>query len=62
MLVHTGVRGIGWTDRKVLGAYWRDELDGNGERLMLHATDNKLALLNTYYLYQTRSWYIVVRV
>ena len=45
----TGKRGIGWTDSKVLGAYGRDELNDNGERLLIHATDNKLALLNTYY-------------
>ena len=45
----TGMRGIGWTDSKVLGAYGRDELNDNGELLLAHATDNKLALLNTYY-------------
>ena len=45
----TGMRGIGWTDSKVLGAYGRDELTDNGERLLVHATDDKLALLNTYY-------------
>ena len=45
----TGMRGIEWTDSKVLGAYGRDELNDNGERLLTHATDNKLALLNTYY-------------
>ena len=45
----TGMRGIGWTDSKVLGAYGRDELNDNGDRLLVHATDKKLALLNTYY-------------
>ena len=45
----TGMKGIGWTDSKVLGDYGRDELNDNGERLMAHATDDKLALLNTYY-------------
>ena len=45
----TGIRGIGWTDGKVSGAYGRDELNDNGKRLLIHATDNKLALLNTYY-------------
>ena len=45
----TGMRGIGWTDSKVLGAYGRDELNDNGERLLIPATGNKLALLNTYY-------------
>ena len=45
----TSMRGIEWTDSKVLGAYGRDELNDNGERLFTHATDNKLALLNTYY-------------
>ena len=33
----TGMRGIGWTDSKVLGAYGRDELNDNGERLLTHA-------------------------
>ena len=45
----TGTRGIKWTDKKVLGAYGRDELNDNGERLLTHATDIKLALVNTYY-------------
>ena len=45
----TGVKGIEWTDSKVFGAYGRDELNDNGERLLTHATDKKLALLNTYY-------------
>ena len=45
----TGMRGIGWTDNKVLGAYGRDDLNDNGERLLTTATDNKLALLSTYY-------------
>ena len=45
----TGIRGIGWTDSEVLGAYGRDELNDNGERLLIHGTDNKFALLNTYY-------------
>ena len=44
----TGLEGIGWADSKVLGAYGRDELNDNGGRLLTHATDNKLALLNTY--------------
>ena len=52
-----GMRGIGRTDSKVLGAYERDELNDNGERLLIHA--NKLALLNAYYdlpvVYRTRS-------
>ena len=45
----TGMRGIGWTDSKVLGPYGRDELKDNGERLLIHATDKNLALLDTYY-------------
>ena len=48
------MRGIEWTDRKVLGAYGRDELNDNGERLLTHVTDNKLALLNTYYATPSR--------
>ena len=45
----TGMRGIGWADSKVMGAYGRDELNENGEQLLIHTKDNKLALLNTYY-------------
>ena len=45
----TGMGGIGWTESKVLGAYGRSELNDNGEQLLIHATDNKLALLNTHY-------------
>ena len=44
----TGMRGIGWTDSKVLGAYGRDELNDNGERLLIQETVHKLALLNAY--------------
>ena len=43
----TGMRGIGWADSAVMGAYGRDEPNDNGEQLLLHATDNKLALINT---------------
>ena len=46
---YRGMRGIEWTDSEVLGAYGRDELNDNGERLLIHAIDNKVALLNTYY-------------
>ena len=53
-----GMRGIEWTDSKVLGVYGRDELNDNGERLLTHATENKLALLNTHYA-ATCSWYFV---
>ena len=37
------------TTQGVLGVYGRDELNDNRERLLIHATDNKLALLNTHY-------------
>ena len=36
----TGIKGIGWTDSKVMGAYGRDELNDNEERLLIHARDN----------------------
>ena len=32
----TGMRGIGSTDSKELGAYERDDLNDNGERLLTH--------------------------
>ena len=44
----TGMKGIGWTDSTVLGVYKRDKLKDNEDRLLIHATDNKLALVNTY--------------
>ena len=44
----TGKRQSGWADSKVLGAYRRDELKDNGERL-LHAADNKIDLRNTFF-------------
>ena len=47
-----GMRRIRWTDSKVLGAYGLDgldELNDNGGRLLIHATDKKLVLLNPYY-------------
>ena len=50
----TGMRGIGWTDGNVLGAYGRDELNDNGARLLIHASDNNVALLNTYYATSAR--------
>ena len=46
----TGKRQSGCADSKVLvSAYGRDELNDNGERLLLHAAENKLALLNTIF-------------
>ena len=45
----TGKRRSGSADSKVLGAYGRDELNDNRERLLFHAADSKLALLNTFF-------------
>ena len=36
-------------DDGVLGAYGRDELNNNGKRLLNFATDNKLAVTNTFF-------------
>ena len=36
-------------DDGVLGAYGRDELNDNGERLLNFTTDNKLAVTNTFF-------------
>jgi len=44
----TGVREAG-SDPKVLGAYGRDKLNGNGTRLLNLAGDNHLALVNTFF-------------
>ena len=52
------MRAIGWTERNLFGAHGRDELNYNGERLLIHAI--KLALFNAYYalhllvVYRTR--------
>ena len=45
----TGMRRIGWTGSKVLGACGRDELKDKGERLLIHATDKQFAHFKTYY-------------
>ena len=55
----TVMRGIGWTDSKALDAYGRDELSDNGERLLIHATDDQLSsstrtMLNLLVVYRTR--------
>ena len=36
-------------DSGMLGAYKRDELNNNGKRLLSLASDNKLALTNTFF-------------
>ena len=35
-------------DSRVLGAYGSDELNSNGKRLLAFASDNRLALKNTF--------------
>ena len=45
----TGKRQSECADSKVLGKYGRDELNDNGERLLLHAAGNKLVLLKTFF-------------
>ena len=49
----TGKRGEGGgkADIKVLGAYGRDVLNENDKLLMGFADDDKLALLNTFFLH-----------
>ena len=45
----TGTRmGRGYVDDKALGAHGRDELNDNAERPLTFASDNKLALTNTF--------------
>ena len=39
----------GCDDGRALGAYGRDELNNNGKRLLPLASDNKLALTNTFF-------------
>ena len=44
-----GGGGPGSEDCKVLGAYGRDTLNDNGERLLSFATNHSLALVNTFF-------------
>ena len=43
------IEGEGTEDDGVLGAYGRDELNNTGKRLLNFATDNKLAVTNTFF-------------
>ena len=43
------IEGERTEDDGVLGAYRRDELNNNGKRLLNFATDNKLAVTNTFF-------------
>ena len=43
------IEGERTEDDGVLGAYGRDELNSNGKRLLNFATDNKLAVTNTFF-------------
>ena len=43
------IEGERTEDDRVLGAYGRDELNNNGKRLLNFATDNKLAVTNTFF-------------
>lgn len=45
----TGKRDYGCADNKVFAAYGRDESNDNGESLLLHATNNTLGLLNSFF-------------
>ena len=45
----TGKRTEGCDDGRVLGAYGLDDLNNNGKRLLSLASDNKLALTNTFF-------------
>ena len=47
--------GRGEADSKVLGAYGRDKLNGNGKLLLGFVEDNKIALLNTFFYTPKRS-------
>ena len=44
-----GEQGGGEADSKVLGAYDRNKINGNGKLLLGFAEDNKLALLDTLF-------------
>ena len=42
------IEGESLQDEGVLGTYGRDELNDNGKLLLPFATDNKLAIVNTF--------------
>ena len=43
------IEGESLQDEEILGTYGRDELNDNGKRLLSFATDNKLAIMNTFF-------------
>ena len=43
------IEGENLQDEGILGTYRRDELNGNGKLLLSFATDNKLAIINTFF-------------
>ena len=55
----TCMRGVEWTDRKVMGAYGRDELNDNGKRLLLHPRARQQIRPPQHELCQPRSLEIV---
>ena len=43
------IEGESLQDEGILGTYGRDELNNNGKLLLSFATDNKLAIMNTFF-------------
>ena len=43
------IKGDSLQDEGILGAYGRDELNDNGKLLLSFSTDNKLAIMNTFF-------------
>ena len=43
------IEGESLQDEGILGTYGRDELNDNGKLLLYFATDNKLAIMNTFF-------------
>ena len=43
------IEGESLQDEGILGTYGRDELNDNGKLLLSFATDNKLAIMNTFF-------------
>ena len=43
------IKGENLQDEGILGTYGRDELNDNGKLLLTFATDNKLAIMNTFF-------------
>ena len=55
------IEGESLQDEGILGTYGRDKLNDNGKLLLSFATDNKLAIMNTFFSTRKRIDYVLTR-